>query len=210
MSIGIFSSLVTSGAGVPGVCSRHGEPAVLRKRVRFISKPPGWTYALLLCGALPFLIAVMVLRKEVKAEAWPFCAQCRQLHKQRTLIGWGLLLPLVLLIAITFAGVELGQTGLWLLLVAIVACAVGFGFLARGGYRLLPQGDVAQDGSAIGFKKAHPAFAAEAQAAYERAAQQHAAQQQTAWQANQQQAQAQQAALHAAYAPGTSQQPPQA
>ncbi|MET8153537.1 hypothetical protein ACIBSW_38835 [Actinoplanes sp. NPDC049668] len=191
MSIGIFSSLVSSGDGVPGVCARHGELAVLRKQVRFISKPPGWTYVLLLIGAVPFLIAVMVLRKEVKAEAWPFCAQCRDLHKQRTLIGLGLLLPLALLIAITFAGVELGQTGVWLLLVAIIACAVGFGFLARGGYRMLTRGDVAADGSSVVFKEAHPAFAAEAQAAYERAAQQHAAQQHAAWQASQQAAQAQ-------------------
>ncbi|MEU7904994.1 hypothetical protein [Actinoplanes sp. NPDC049118] len=193
MSIDIPAGMVTSGAGVPGVCTRHGEPAVLRKRVRFISKQPGWTYALLLAGALPYLIAVLVLRKEVRAEAWPFCARCREMHKKRALIGAGLILPLVLLIVVAFAGPDLaGPAVIWIVLAAIVASVVGLGVLARGSYRLLPQGFVDRDGNAVGFAKAHPVFVTEARTAHEQAAQQYAAQQYAAWHASQQQAQAQQ------------------
>ena len=152
--------------------TRHGEPAVLHKPVKFISKPPGWAWALIVAGALPYLIAVMLLRKEVYAPSWPFCARCQQMHKKRTLIGAGLFLPLILLFAVAFAAPDAGGTAAaWFGFVAVIACVVGIGVLARGSYRLLPQGFVARDGKAVGFPKAHPAFMAEAGAAYQRAAQ---------------------------------------
>jgi hypothetical protein len=180
VSIDIAAGLIPNGAGVPAVCSRHGEPAVLRKRVKFQSKPPGWAYALLLAGAVPFLIVVMVMRKEVQAEAWPFCEQCRQMHKKRTLLGLVLFLPLVLIFVLALANQDGAATGpalVVLMLAALFGFLGGMAAVARGSYRLLPQGFVARDGNSVGFAKAHPAFAAEARAAYDRAAQQYAAQQ---------------------------------
>ncbi|MEU4216018.1 hypothetical protein [Actinoplanes sp. NPDC026623] len=179
MSIDIAAGLIPNGAGVPAVCSRHGEPAVLRKRVKFQSKPPGWAYALLIAGALPFLIVVLVMRKEVQAEAWPFCAQCQQMHKTRTLLGLALFLPLVLIFVLAFANPDGGGgPALVVLMFATIFGSIGgIVALARGGYRMLSQGFVARDGNSVGFAKAHPAFAAEARAAYDHAARQYAAQQ---------------------------------
>lgn len=193
VSIHIAAGLIPSGAGVPAICSRHGEQAALHKPVRFLSKPPGWAYALLLLGALPFLIAVLILRKEVRATSWPFCAKCQQLHKQRTLLGAALFLPLVLAFVLIAAAPDGPAPAVTLLMVAsFFACIGGMVALTRGSYRMLPQGFVTPDGNWVEFAKAHPAFVAEGQAAYQRAMQQYAAAQ---------------ASQHAAYA---QQQRPQA
>ncbi|BCJ41934.1 hypothetical protein GCM10010168_88300 [Actinoplanes ianthinogenes] len=184
MSIAIPSSLVQNGTGIPDVCARHGEAAVLRKSVKFWSKPPAWSYLLLLLGALPFLIVVMVLRKEVQAQAWPFCEQCVKLHKQRLTIG----LILVALLPISFVLVNAaGDAGGVLVLLGFVLAIVGFVLVSRGTYRVLPWGFASRDGSAVDFPKAHPQFVTAAQAAYAQAAQQYAA-----WQAGQQGAYGQQ------------------
>ena len=49
---------VSSGHGLPPVCSRHGEPAADGVAISVPSRPPGWAYALLVVGLLPFVIAV--------------------------------------------------------------------------------------------------------------------------------------------------------
>ncbi|GAA4590539.1 hypothetical protein BJY16_009267 [Actinoplanes octamycinicus] len=178
MSIAIPASLVQNGTGIPDVCSRHGEAASLRKPVKFWSKPPAWSYLLIFFGALPFLIVTLVLRKEVQAQAWPFCEQCVKLHKTRLAIG----IPLIALLPIGFglAG-SAGDAGALLFLLCLVLSIVGFVLLSRGTYRVLPWGFASRDGSAVDFPKAHPTFVAAAQAAYAQAAQQYAA-----WQASQQ------------------------
>ncbi|MDI6103734.1 hypothetical protein QLQ12_34480 [Actinoplanes sp. NEAU-A12] len=177
MSITIPSGLVHNGTGIPDLCSRHGEPASLRKPVKFWSKPPTWAYFLILLGALPFLIVTLVMRKEVQAQAWPFCPQCEKLHRNRLIIGISLiaLLPLSFVLANAF-----NEVGPLLILLAFVAAFAGIILQSRGTYRVLPWGFVSQDGSAVDFPKAHPNFVAAAQAAYA-----HAAQQYAAWQASQ-------------------------
>ena len=176
MSIDIAAGLVPSGAGVPSVCSRHGEPAVLHKPVKFISKPPGWTYALLLAGFVPYLIAVTALRREVRATSWPFCARCQQMHKRRALLGAALFLPLILIILLVTVAPETdGPAMVPVAFAAFAGCFGGIVALARGSYRMLPQGFVSRDGNWVGFAKAHPAFAAEGRARYEYALQQHTA-----------------------------------
>ncbi|WIM94991.1 hypothetical protein ACTOB_007052 [Actinoplanes oblitus] len=178
MSIAIPSSLVQNGTGIPDVCSRHGQPAALRKPVKFWSKPPVWSYFLIAFGALPFLIVTLVIRKEVRAEAWPFCPECAKLHKNRLIIGIGLMLLFPLSIAV---GGSFGDAGPVLILVALVLAFIGLILQSRGTYRVLPWGFTSRDGSTVDFPKAHPQFVAAAQAAYAQAAQQYAA-----WQASQQ------------------------
>jgi hypothetical protein len=185
MSIAIPSTLIQNGTGIPGVCSRHGEPAVVGKPVKFWSKPPGWSYLLIIIGIVPFVIVSLLLRKEVQASAWPFCPQCVKQHKNWLTIGISLMLALPLSFVV---GSAIGDAGALLILLGFIAFMVGLVLQSRGTYRALPWGFTSQDGSVVDFPKAHPAFAAAAQAAYAKAAEQYAA-----WQASQQ----------AAYDPGT-------
>jgi len=76
---------------MPDVCARHGEPAVQRRKVSFSSRPPAWSYVLILVGVLLFVIVAMAMRKTVVAPAWPFCARCTQLRSRRLKTGLGLL-----------------------------------------------------------------------------------------------------------------------
>jgi hypothetical protein len=179
MSIAIPSTLVQNGTGIPAVCAKHGEPAAVHKPVRFLSKAPGWSYLLILIGVLPFVIVNMLIRKEVQATAWPFCASCVKLHNTRLPVGIGLMLlwPLSFV-----AGSAAGDIGALFVLLGFVSLIVGLGLATRGTYRMLPWGFASRDGSTVDFPKAHPAFVAGAQAAYAQAAQQYAA-----WQASQQQ-----------------------
>src|SRR5262249_22509319 len=78
---------VFAGYGVPRVCARHGEPAVGVKTL-FRSRTPGWAYALLALGVLPFLIAVHATRKSMLAPSWPFCARCKALRTRNLVLGW--------------------------------------------------------------------------------------------------------------------------
>jgi hypothetical protein len=87
MRTSIPANRVGAGQGLPPVCSRHGEPAVEFVRTRLQSRPPGWAYALLLLGALPYIIAVNATRKVVVAPFWPFCAQCKTFRVRRLIIG---------------------------------------------------------------------------------------------------------------------------
>src|SRR5689334_778262 len=85
---------------VPQVCGRHGEPAVSTKKFKIISKPPVWAAALILLGALPYLIVIMVLRKTTVATAWPWCAACVSLRKKLLGIGLGAIAVSILLTAV--------------------------------------------------------------------------------------------------------------
>src|SRR2546423_3176717 len=100
MDVQIPANWVGAGYGVPTVCSRHGEPAERMRRIRLISRPPQWSYVLLVVGALPFLIVVHALRKTVKAPAWPFCVQCRSRSRLWASIGLGM----VALAVVTWVG----------------------------------------------------------------------------------------------------------
>src|SRR6185436_15165607 len=85
----IPSHWVAVGYGVPEVCTRHGQPAVERKKVTVVSRPPGWSYALLLARAIPFAIVATAVRKTVKAPVWPFCPECKRIRTRNLLIGLG-------------------------------------------------------------------------------------------------------------------------
>jgi hypothetical protein len=170
----IPASYVASGWGIPKVCVRHGEPATAHKGVRFISRIPGWAYLLLLAGALPFVIVAYAVRKEVRAQAWPFCMRCAHDRKNRLWIGITLMVVAVAGIPLA-AAFEAGSLSVFLLIVLIFA---GFVVTLRGGWSFVAGGIVVTKGMEVEFRKAHGAFAAEAVAAQQAAAQYYATSQQ--------------------------------
>jgi hypothetical protein len=70
----IASAQVTAAQDLPQVCARHGRATNHVKSLRFASRPPAWTYALIPLGLVIFLIAVVVVRKDVWAPKWPCAA----------------------------------------------------------------------------------------------------------------------------------------
>jgi hypothetical protein len=158
------ASWVAAGYGVPGCCTRHGEPATQPRATALISRPPGWTYALLLAGALPFLIAVMVLRKTVTSPAWPFCARCVALRKTLLLRGLG---TLGLAAAVFVLGIALASAGsdvavVFVVLLAAVLVITGIVVTTRSAAPLLARAVVSGDGQWVVVREADERFAAEA------------------------------------------------
>jgi hypothetical protein len=151
------------GQHLPRVCARHGEPAVLGRKVALLSKPAPWTYLLLLAGVLPYAIAVMATRKTVNAPAWPWCPQCVADRKRKLGIGIGIMVPSFLLTyALVFAGQDaLGEIAGIGGLVFIVTGFAGAFIAVRGGANLISGANVSRDGRWIEVPKAHERFAAE-------------------------------------------------
>lgn len=178
MTVGIPAQLVTSGAGVPRVCARHGEPAVVTKRVQFRSYTPGWVYLLVVLGVLLALIVAAAVQKRVKAPAWPFCARCRASRVKRLLVGSGTVL-LAVLVTVVFGTVSPhgSRYGGVLTLGVILLVVVGLGIASRASASVIALGHVSKDGSTVEIGRAHPRFAEEAAAAQQWAVQQWAAQQ---------------------------------
>src|SRR2546430_7500914 len=83
---------VSAGQGVPDLCVKHGLPSTQRRRLRLISKPPGWALPLIVFGAIIYVIIVTAVRKTVIAPAWPFCDECKRQRSRFLLIGLGLLI----------------------------------------------------------------------------------------------------------------------
>jgi hypothetical protein len=159
--------LVASGYGVPEVCSRHGEVALDRRRTRFISRPPQWSYVLVLAGLVVWLVVVVALRKTVVAAAWPFCARCRALRTRLLTIGLATvavgIVAVVGSIALTASDPSghsaAAQAGPFGLLVGLVVLLVGAAVAGRGGTPAIANAFVSGDGRWLGVRKAHPAFA---------------------------------------------------
>src|SRR3954451_17890463 len=76
---------------LPQICTKHGQPASMTRKIRLISKPPTWARFLIILGALPYLIAVLATRKTVNAPAWPYCNQCKSDRMRGIGIGFGVM-----------------------------------------------------------------------------------------------------------------------
>lgn len=182
VEVRIPAHFVSSGWGTPTVCAKHGEAAVERKKVRFISPPPGWSYVLVLAGVIVFLIVVLALRKTVEARDWPFCEHCRQDRKKGLIIGLSIAAAGVVGLVVAFS--IPGDEGAIIALLSILALLAGYIVSLRVGSRvMLAGGRVIDGGQTVQIRKAHEAFAAQAAAAQQAAAQHHAAQQAAAMQA---------------------------
>ncbi|XVU21963.1 hypothetical protein ACQPZJ_32465 [Actinoplanes sp. CA-054009] len=192
VQVHIPAQFVTTGWGIPTVCARHGQPAVEHKKTRFISRIQGWAYLLLLAGALPFLIFVLVTRKTVESPAWPFCAQCAQRRKKALTTGLSVIAVGVLCVFLLNAVPDGADAPV--LMLALLAFLAGYIIAIRGANRmLLAGGEVHEKGQFVTFRRAHEAFAAQATQA------QQAAAHQTAQAAHAHQAAAHQAAQAAAH-----------
>ena len=155
--------LVAAPTAVPGCCVRHGDPAVVRKRVTFISRPPLWVYLTLVTGFLITLIIVLVLRKQALAPAWPFCERCRRERSTRFLTGWGILLGYFTLFALVVRFVELdpdGMSTIVMLLGIVVSILLALVLISRGTWTALAGGVVRPDGNSVLFRTPAPAFVA--------------------------------------------------
>jgi hypothetical protein len=175
-SVRIPAGWVAAGQGLPAVCAKHGEQAITGKNVPLISKPPGWSYVLLLLGAIPFLIVVMVTRKTVKAQNWPWCAKCGAQRKQFLAIGLITLFASLVLMVVMFAS---GNSTLAILgLLFLVLALVGLIVAVRGSNAAMIGATVTRDGQWVEVPKASDAFAAQATAMQAQAQAQHGGYQQ--------------------------------
>lgn len=158
---------VAAGYGVPQVCSRHGEPAV-REPVGLQSRPPGWSYGLLLLGALPFLIVLLATRKTVAAPSWPFCARCKALRIRLLVIG-----PLAAVggcaVTVVGAGVAGGHgqgrvIGAPLIVLGVLVMVTGVVGAVLSGSGPLARAQVTRDGAWVEVLKPERRFAEQAAA----------------------------------------------
>jgi hypothetical protein len=152
-----------AGGQVPPVCARHGQPAVMTRKLRLISKPPTWAAFLIILGALPYLIAVLATRKTVNAPQWPFCDRCKS-ERTRTLgigvgvVGLGFLL-FVIGIATTDSDSAVGPL---LLLAGFLGLMVGLIVAVRSGWVVQSRAMVSRDGNAVTVRKPAEAFVQQA------------------------------------------------
>jgi hypothetical protein len=181
MTVDIPAQLVVSGQGMPRVCARHGEPADRHRRVLFRSKPPSWTYLLIILGVILFAIVATVLQKRVKAPAWPFCSGCAALRTRRLLVGVGLMVLAVLAVVVLAGTLPPGSTyGPLVVLAFVVLLLVGLFFIAQSGWAAIASAVTSRDGAAVEVRRAAVRFVQEAEPAQQwvleqRAAQEHAA-----------------------------------
>jgi hypothetical protein len=102
-TIGIPTQWIRTGYGIPTVCARHGRPHVRRPGLVVESAPAGWTYALLLAGVLPFLLARALTRWTTVARAWPFCDRCERRRRSAFLAAGLVMAAGLVLIGLAFA-----------------------------------------------------------------------------------------------------------
>jgi hypothetical protein len=165
----ISAAWIQGGKPLPTCCALHGEPATASRRLSIPTPAPAWLLALLIVGVVPFLVANYVVRKRVKAAAWPFCGRCRRERLIRLCGGLAVFAAgAVLAVLASQAGgdVEPGQTasgfGTPELLGIPGVLALLFGvFLARRGlWRHVAGTALTTDLKRVVVQPAHPAFVA--------------------------------------------------
>jgi hypothetical protein len=161
----IPATWVAAGYGTPTVCARHGEPAQPRAKVRFISRPPAWSYILIIIGAVIFLIVVLATRKTVTAPAWPFCEKCRAMRSRLAMIGWSvagaavLLFILAIAVAASSSSDAVGGIAALMFLLSFLAILAGGVVVGRSAWPAIAGGQVSGDGVWLQVTRPSPAFA---------------------------------------------------
>jgi hypothetical protein len=150
MRVVLSADWVLAGYGVPRVCARHGEPAAGVKTV-FRSRTPGWAYALLPLGVVPYFIAVHATGKTMLAPAWPFCVRCKALRTRNLVLGLsGIAVGIVLFCvtgAVANADFEGAEPLSYLLVMLTVAAIIrGVVVIGRAAPGALAQAWVREDG----------------------------------------------------------------
>jgi hypothetical protein len=115
---------VMSGAAVPPQCPRHGLPALaMKKNLRFVSAPPAWAYVFAVTLVV-FAVIVVRNRHDIVAPTWPWCAGCRRSRLRRMLIGIGLPVVPILILAADIK-VQPGGSAAHVLAIFMFACFIG-------------------------------------------------------------------------------------
>jgi len=118
---------------LPPICARHGGSATTRVRRKFYTRPPGWTYVLILISVLIFAIVTLSMRKTV-STALPACGQCTHDRRQFVALaisGWVAVLA-IWVVAGTFASSAIFLLGLVAILAALVFTFAGDYFRVAG------------------------------------------------------------------------------
>jgi hypothetical protein len=139
------AQMAVSGAALPDLCQRHGQPAFKRVKARFVSPLPAWTYLLLLAGFLPFVIVAEVTRKRIDALAWPVCLSCQQVRRRNLAVAGGLAVAMLGALFLGSAVVVLvAETALFVGLVIV---------LSRLQWNVIAAADVTGDGIALRLRQ---------------------------------------------------------
>ena len=152
--------MIMSGQGIPARCVLHGEPANATRKVRFYSKPPMWTYLLLLLSIGIAVIVMLVIRKKVAALRWPFCARCLVRRRTFLLAMWACLAAIPLcFVAANLSSDSTSSSTTWLVLVGVLIlplAALTFGQYSR--WSVLAPGTCDSMATSVNFRKPAIAF----------------------------------------------------
>ncbi len=157
------AQMVTTGWGIPPVCVRDGRPAAAPRRITFVSRTPYWVYLTVFVGVLIMVAVLLITQKRIKAPAWPVCADCLRVRRQRLTAMWSLLVgaPVLAGLAAAVIGSTPGQEPviagvllLGLLGGPLAAAIVG----ARGSWSELFNASVDPTGASVNFRQPAPAF----------------------------------------------------
>jgi hypothetical protein len=155
----IPSAQVTAARHLPQVCARHGRLADRVKPLRFASRPPVWTYALIPLGLLFFVIAVVVVRKDVWAPRWPWCSRCGTLRVVRLVAGLTLFAGAF---AVLPSVADRRESGFIIVTAALVlALGLGATLFARSFASAIAGAHVSRDSQWVRVPRAHERFAAQ-------------------------------------------------
>jgi hypothetical protein len=149
------------------VCTRHGQPATRFDRVLFRSRPPYWSYLLLLSGIIPFLIVVVIFQRRIHSPGWPFCRDCGRLRLVRILGGAGLvLLAIVSVIGFAAAAPESDAAAVAGFTLFAVLLVGGLTLISVAGRPAVARGYALPDGAAVRIKNPDRRFVDQVRAAY--------------------------------------------
>ncbi len=159
MSVDVPARIASNPGTTLQVCARHGERADRPAPVVFRSRPPIWTYALILLGVLPFAIVATILQKRIKAPAWPFCARCGEARLARVAGGIGLVfLAVIVFVAVSTLAPESDFATGFSAVICVGLLLTGL-FLATGSGRAAVAGGYATpDGTAVRVNRPHRRF----------------------------------------------------
>jgi hypothetical protein len=168
------TSLIPRDGTGPTVCSRHGHRATQMRPHRFSSRPPLWSYPLLLLGILPFVLVTATVRRRVEAPFWPVCASCRTRRRRLRWSGAVLFLGAVTAmgVGVVFSGptvdthvavtdtVRFSDPGPAAVgaLTALFLVLAGRWALARSGAAAIARGEVTEKGQYLRFRRPAAAF----------------------------------------------------
>jgi hypothetical protein len=136
--------------GLPPVCAKTGEVADGWVVVH-ADRLPGWIFLLLLCGVLPFLIALAFASQQVSGLV-PLGARANQRLRRGRMIRWAMLLLGLALVAVAL--VSASRVAWWAVSVLLVGALVVY--LLEVVWSV--GGRLEADGEHVTLTGIHPAF----------------------------------------------------